>query len=61
MRVLLVSPLDPKKPDDLKFLMGGENTYSRSLLKNPPPGVEYIHFSKALEKKWIEYSFWQTQ
>lgn len=33
-RVLLVSPIDPGVPGQLKYLMGGENTYTLvSLLK----------------------------
>jgi len=50
IRCLLVSPIDPEKPQagNLKFLMGGENTYTRALLKNPAKGVEYIHFQEAL-------------
>jgi len=48
MRVLLVAPLDPKVPSNLKYLMGGENTYTRTLLKHPPRGVEYVHYLSAL-------------
>ena len=48
MRVLLVAPLDPKVPSHLKYLMGGENTYTRTLLKHPPRGVEYVHYLSAL-------------
>lgn len=59
MRVLLISPLDPQTPTKLKFLMGGENTYTRSFLQNPPKGVEYVHFAKALKSGQIKYSFWQ--
>jgi glycosyltransferase involved in cell wall biosynthesis len=55
IKVLLVSPLDPDKPGNLKFLMGGENTYARTLLANPPKGVNYIHHTKALEKGLISY------
>lgn len=59
MKVLLISPKDPDKPGNLKFLMGGENTYTRSLLENPPPGVGYIYFEEALMKGYIEYLPWQ--
>lgn len=50
MKVLLVSPLDPDVPGNLKYLVGGENTYSRMLLGHPPRGVKYIHLSEALQK-----------
>lgn len=53
MKVLLISPKDPEKPGNLKFLMGGENTFTQSLLENPPAGVEYIHHSQALAKRQI--------
>lgn len=56
MKVLLVSPIDPKKPGNTKFLMGGENTYTRTLLKNPPRGVKYVHFTQALNEGLIEYT-----
>ena len=58
MRVLLVSPLDPKTPGNLKFLVGGENTYSRNLLDFPPRGVQYIHHEEALKSgkvAWYAY------
>ena len=55
MRVLLVSPLDPKTPGNLKFLVGGENTYSRNLLDFPPRGVQYIHHEEALKSGKIAY------
>lgn len=59
LKVLLVAPTDPKVPGDLKYLVGGENTYTQTLLTNPPKGVEYTYFSEALEKGSIEYSFLQ--
>lgn len=59
MDVLLVSPKDPKVPSSLKFLMGGENTYTHSLLKNPPQGVRYTHHLDAARKGEIEYTHWQ--
>lgn len=46
--MLLVSPTDPKVPGNLKFLMGGENTYTQTLLAHPPPGVTYVHHLEAL-------------
>ena len=55
MRVLLISPLDPDVPLNLKFLMGGENTYTRTLLANPPPGVTYVHHTDALKKGEVRY------
>lgn len=55
IRVLLISPLDPEVPGNLKYLMGGENTFTRTLLFYPPKGVEYIHHSQALAKGLIEY------
>lgn len=60
MKVLLISPKDPKISTDLKFLMGGENTYTNSLLSYPPQGVHYTHHSEALQRGEIEYTFWQT-
>src|SRR3990167_6207065 len=54
-RVLLVSPLDPDVAGNLKFLMGGENTYTRMLMAFPPKGVSYVHFEKALISGQIEY------
>lgn len=56
MRVLLISPKDPDKPGNLKFLVGGENTFTRTLLANPPSGVEYIHHSQALKEGKIVYT-----
>lgn len=49
MKVLLISPRDPKVPGNLKFLMGGENTYTQTLLSHPPRGVTYVHHSDALK------------
>ena len=48
MKVLLISPKDPKVPTNLKFLMGGENTYTTTLLAHPPDGVEYTHHTDAI-------------
>lgn len=59
MNVLLISPKDPKKPSQLKFLMGGENTYTQSILNHPPKGVSYIYFHDALVHREIEYTSWQ--
>lgn len=55
IKVLLVSPQDPKRPINLKHLMGGESTYTETLLGYPPGGVEYIHFREALENGLVEY------
>lgn len=62
MRVLLISPLDPLNPPhkDLKWLMGGESTYTKTLLENPPPGVEYVHYEIALKTGEISYGKWQN-
>ncbi|MBI2326781.1 glycosyltransferase family 4 protein [Candidatus Curtissbacteria bacterium] len=54
LRVLLVSPLDPDIPKNLKFLMGGESTYTKSLLANPPKGVVYTHHLDALRQGQVE-------
>lgn len=56
MKVLLVSPIDPDTPGKLKFLAGGENTYTRTLLANPPPGVSYVYYHEALKQGKITYS-----
>lgn len=56
MKVLLISPKDPDRPGKLKFLVGGENTFTRGLLANPPSGVEYIHHDQALEEGQIVYT-----
>src|SRR3989344_5455276 len=55
MQVLLISPLDPKVPTDLKLLVGGENTYTKMLIKNPPRGVTFIHFEDALKDGIVVY------
>lgn len=59
LKVLLVSPTDPDPPiggpSNLKFLMGGENTYTKTLLANPPKGIQYIHHLEAAKKGLIEY------
>ena len=54
MKVLLISPKDPKVPTNLKFLMGGENTYTTILLSHPPEGVEYIHHDDAIKSGKIK-------
>ena len=59
VQVLLISPRDEYNKANLKFLMGGENTYTRNLLAYPPKGVQYIFYADALEKKYIAYSFLQ--
>ncbi len=59
MRVLLVSPLDPDVPGNLKFLVGGENTYTRMLLINPPAGVEYVHHIQAIRAGEVRYGPFQ--
>lgn len=53
MQVLLISPLDPDVPHELKFLMGGENTYTRMLLANQPKGMEFTHVDEAIKKNWV--------
>lgn len=53
IKVLLVAPVDPEVPGDLKFLVGGESTYTKTLLNFPPEGVDYIHHSEALRKGLI--------
>lgn len=57
MKVLLISPIDPEIPSDLKFLMGGENTYTQTLLSHPPDGVEYTHHTKALATGKIKLTY----
>ena len=57
LKVLLISPRDEYNGANLKFLMGGENTYTRTLLLHPPKSVQYTFYADALEKKHIEYSF----
>ncbi len=61
MKVLLLSPKDPDKPGELKFLVGGENTYTRSLLSHPPLKVEYLHQDQALKEGKIAYTGFQKQ
>lgn len=56
IKVLFVSPKDPEKPGKLKFLMGGENTFTRTLLANPPPKMEYTHHQQALKESKIKYT-----
>lgn len=60
MRVLLISPLDPQIPDNsqLKLLMGGENTYTQTLLTKPPTGVVYVHYHQAIKTGEIEWGRW---
>ncbi len=58
MKVLLISPLNPKISGNLKFL-SGESTYTETLLGNPPDNVRYTFFEDALKKGDIEYTFWQ--
>lgn len=57
MKVLLISPKDPEVPTNLKFLMGGENTYTQTLLTHPPDGVEYTHHTEALETGKIKLTY----
>lgn len=59
MKVLLISPKDPDQPEETRFLMGGENTYTRALLENPPPGVAYTHYQTALKEGKIAYTPYQ--
>lgn len=56
LKVLLVAPTDPKKPSDLNLLVGGENTFTKLLLANPPGDVKYTYFHQALGKGEIEYT-----
>ncbi len=55
MKILLIAPLDPKAPTKLKLLIGGENTYSQTLLKFHPPKIYFVHFTNALKKGEISY------
>lgn len=48
IKVLLVSPADPKNPTF------GDATYSRLLLDNPPEGVEYTYYLDALREGKIK-------
>lgn len=57
--VLLFSPTDPEVPKNLKILVGGENTFTKSLLQNSPKEVKYMYFSEALKKGEIRYTHWQ--
>lgn len=59
MKVLLISPKDPDKPSNLKYLMGGENTFTRTLLTNPPQGVKYTHYKDAISKGKAVYTVFQ--
>lgn len=59
MKVLLISPKDPDKPGKLKLLVGGEDTFTRTLLANLPPGVKYVHHSQALKEGKIAYTEFQ--
>ncbi len=40
--------------------MGGENTYTQTLLANPPNGVKYTYFRDALISGEIVYTKWQV-
>lgn len=59
MNILLISPLDPEKPTKYKFLMGGENTYTRLLLKHPPKDISFVHIDEAIEKGLVKINFLQ--
>lgn len=59
MRVLLVSPIDPEKPLEHRNLMGGENTYTKMLLSNPPRGVDFTYFEEALKTRDVSYHWTQ--
>lgn len=59
MKVLLISPKDPDQPGRLEHLTGGENTFTQSLLNNPPLGVEYLHYQQGLKEGKITYGKWQ--
>lgn len=60
MKILVISPKDPKTPKKLKYLMGGENTYTQILLQNPPKGIIFIHLDEALKKGMVSYSWIQN-
>lgn len=60
MKVLLISPLDPEVPTKLKYLMGGESTYTKMLLSNPPPGIHFAYFEDELENGCISYDLFQN-
>lgn len=57
IKILLVSPMDPPfgSSRNLRYLMGGESTFTKTLLANPPEGIEYTHYSKALEDRTVKY------
>ena len=55
MHVLLISPVDPNVPQNLKNLLGGENTYTKVLISHPPKGVRFAHFEAALATGDITY------
>lgn len=55
MKVLLISPKDPKSPQNVRHLMGGESTYTKMLLEYPPPDINFIYFEDALREKLISY------
>lgn len=59
IKCLLISPLDPVVPAKLENLVGGENTYTRTLLEYPPAGVVYTHYTQALREGRIQFSLWQ--
>lgn len=60
IEVLLISPLDPDIPTNPKYLMGGENTYTRTLLKYPPKNIRFIHFEDAINNNWIKFHWLQN-
>lgn len=60
MRVLLISPLDPKVPINLKLLMGGENTFTRILLQLKLKNITFIYFAEALKNKNVTYHWTQN-
>ena len=55
LQVLLISPTDPNHPVEYKYLTGGENTYTQTLLHFPPDGIEFTYFTQALKLGWISY------
>lgn len=57
MKVLLISPKDPPQHQmtDLKYLVGGENTFTQNLLEHPPRGTSFVHYQDALRDKKISY------
>lgn len=57
MKVLLVSPKDPETVGELKYLSGGENTYTETLLSYPPTGVIYTHHLQAIKEGRIAYGY----